>query len=304
MTTQTANTDAQERKYRRWYHRIEVAQDVFSGGAAAPLPVGLTRKALTQIDVRGQNCIDVGCMEGFMSILMHRQGAKTVTAYDRLDKCLAISEVKTTYDVDFSYISGPTLSQLPLVAKQKLLSPFDVVIFSGVLYHVIDPLGSLLRVRDIARVGGTVIIETSVVVDTNCGMYFNPGQNLQKPPNLFTVTSAGLDVMLRFCGLEPKDVYFFSYKKDQATRTAVICEVLPHRTVALGGSWDMNMQMDLAEFQVCENGQADPMTPICKQRAGLPVSEHGGISIHQTMAEGQAEPRDLERATLRLNDQA
>ena len=136
--------------------------------------VALTRDLLTRVDLAGTRCLDIGTMEGMIPVLMKRQGAAEVLAVDGLDFSDKIACVKAAYDVDFAYLpsimSGSLLRAIvdrrdgEITRHRYAGGPapragfgFDVVVCSGVLYHVYSPFHVLATARSAVRPGGLMI---------------------------------------------------------------------------------------------------------------------------------------------------
>ena len=107
------------------------------------------------------------------SILLNRRGASKVVAQDIKPRDEHVELLKDYLDVDFDYISGCTLTELRAITKELNVHPFDLVVFSGVLYHVFSPLNVLALMRGMVRNGGLFVIETAAMVDDSMEMYFN-----------------------------------------------------------------------------------------------------------------------------------
>ena len=64
-----------------------------------------------------------------------------------------------------SPLSTCKLADLRPPLRQSGEAPFDVVVFSGVMYHMLDPLGGLAHAHSLVRDGGLLILETSAIID-------------------------------------------------------------------------------------------------------------------------------------------
>jgi tRNA (mo5U34)-methyltransferase len=89
-------------------------------------------------DLRGMSVLDIGCNAGFYSIQMKRQGADRVVAMDFDERYLAQARFAAE-------IAGVELEfrKLSVYDVAKLQTRFDLVLFSGVLYHLRHPLLAL-----------------------------------------------------------------------------------------------------------------------------------------------------------------
>ncbi len=106
--------------------------------------------------VRGLECLDIGCHEGFYSLAMARRGMR-VTGVDAREENLSRARfVAQAMGLDVAYRQGRVET---LAAEQN--RKYDLTLFLGVLYHVEDPM---LCLRQVSAVTGEMcVIETQVV---------------------------------------------------------------------------------------------------------------------------------------------
>lgn len=126
-------------------------------------------------DLTGQTVADVGCFTGGLSLLMAARGATKVYAVDELPdhlaQCNYMAEVFKTPHVEIVKSSAYHLDQH--IAKESL----DLLLLSGVLYHMSDMLVGLYGLGKLLKPGGTLLIETNAVNDykrsyANFGRFF------------------------------------------------------------------------------------------------------------------------------------
>lgn len=84
--------------YDNWYYRIELEPGVMTGGRVRGTS-SMTRKIVAATDLKGARCLDIGTQEGLLAVLMARQGAVHVAAYDRLDLTDRLNLVQKAYGV-------------------------------------------------------------------------------------------------------------------------------------------------------------------------------------------------------------
>ncbi|MFQ5570301.1 MAG: class I SAM-dependent methyltransferase [Rhodothermales bacterium] len=195
--------------------------------------IELTRALLRNIEVEGKDCLDLGIMEGMFTTLLVRRGASKVVGYDYVTRTPHIDLVRATLGLDFEYISGMKLGNLRAELQKRGHRPFDVVLFSGVLYHMFDPLAGLALARGLVRDGGILLLETACVVDDHMGMYFNAEGRFYPGTNFWQVSVPCLDYLLRFLRLQAIDcAYFLTPKAHRTTlplaRACVICYAVDH----------------------------------------------------------------------------
>jgi SAM-dependent methyltransferase len=198
-----------------WYYRLELASELYTDG---PLrwSVTQTRELLRHVDVEGggadgggARCLDVGIQEGLVTFLLQRRGAAEVVGYDRVLRTDRIELAKQALGASFDLVGGMKLQDLPRSLAEQGHRPFDVVVFSGVLYHMFDPLGGLSTVRGLVRDGGICLVETAAAFSETDAMYFNSAGRFA-PHALWFVTPSCLYYLLRFLRLEPLDVVYLA----------------------------------------------------------------------------------------------
>ena len=151
-----------------WYYSVEMEPGKLTSGQTFS-NVALTRTLLQRTDLEGKDCLDIGTMEGLVPTLMKRRGA--LVAYDRPSALTSrIEAVKDKFGVDFEFVSGVPLGGLAARLNHRT---FDVVVMSGVLYHLFSPLSGLAFARGLLRNGGIMILETAAVIDDTPAMHWN-----------------------------------------------------------------------------------------------------------------------------------
>jgi hypothetical protein len=243
----------------RWYHSIELLPGLFTQGQDH-VNISATRKLLKGCAVEGMNCLDIGTQNGLTAILLKRRGASRVTGQDIQNFSPQMNLVMKTLGIDgrvyefdglpepdsfpppkaFNYIMGRnTFDNLRPISKTLGIFPYDVVVFSGVLYHMLDPFTGLLTVRGLVRDGGLLLIETVAVVDDSLCAYFNAGGRLGGRGNFFLVSVELLDYMLRVLKLAPLDCAFVQRQKATPPqgRIAVLCRAVGEQPVPEDDTW-------------------------------------------------------------------
>ena len=194
-----------------WYYSLELAPGIYTAGAGHQ-NVALTRELLSRVDVEGMEgesrparCLDIGTREAMVPILLERRGA-SVVAYDRDLWRRSLELVGQALDTKFELLGDFKLEELPRrLQGANNTPPYDLVVLSGVLYHMVDPMMGLAVARGLVRNGGLLIVETLASFDEQLCMHFNEAGRMG--PNSFWVPSVPcLDYLLRFLRLEALDV--------------------------------------------------------------------------------------------------
>lgn len=292
-----------------WYYRLELAPGVHTPG---PLRgnVAATRELLARTTVAGARCLDVGTQEGLVPVLLSRRDAAEVLAYDRVLRSDKLDLVRSALGAGFSTTGGYRLAELPGRLAAEDIDPFDVVVFSGVLHHMLDPLGGLASVRGTVREGGICIVESPVVLSDEVALHFNSKARFT-PTGFWFMTPASIDYLLRMLSLEPLAALFTRGRpaepgKPAQGRVAVAARAVAEPVADSDDTFlgETRRDFDLAEFLDFERLRSDA-EPVAFD-ADLPgvAREAGGIDVAATVAAGRPfkagdELKQLELGALR-----
>lgn len=109
----------------------------------------------------GTAVADVGCFTGGLSALMAARGAESVEAVDEvpehLDQCALVAGA---FGLDTVRTHRASLYELPAVLAPASL---DLIVLSGVLYHLSDMLVGLVACQQLLKPGGVLIVESNAV---------------------------------------------------------------------------------------------------------------------------------------------
>ena len=274
---------------RKWYYSIEIEPGRFTDGRNFS-NIHLTRSALRNLSVKGLDCIDIGAMESLISILLFRRGAGRLVAYDRLDLSERIGFLQEKLGVNFEYLCGFPLSELPGRLEGRAI--FDVVMLSGVLYHMFDPLAGLLYARRLIREGGIMIVETAAAISPEHEAYFNTRGELMGGDNFWALSVTCLDYLLRFARLKPLDCFYKGLKatkefKWPLCRVCVPCLAVPGPPADEDDDWISRPQKpSFSEFlgSVDLSSQGRPEIPYSSPREGLVRRKDGSVKIYESIA--------------------
>jgi len=183
---------AERIRQRHFFHVIDLGDGLVTAGDSR----GELLCAPGSIpDVTGRSVLDIGAWDGKFSFLAESRGARRVVALDhyvwRLDweareayyrRCEKDGVAPDPDLIDhgflvegglpgkagFDLVHAYLASSVEAVADDFMtmdldrLGSFDVVLYFGVLYHMVDPIGALRRVRRVT--GEVAVIETAGVV--------------------------------------------------------------------------------------------------------------------------------------------
>ena len=223
----------------QWYYTIEISPGVFTKGFEFN-NIALTRRMLSNIDLKGRSAIDISTMEGAMSTIMAKGGA-SVLSTDAIDRTEQVTLVQRAHDVQFSYFPEIPLHRLAehvfeiqaskayshgveIGPSEQTKFGFDVVLSSGVMYHVMNPVDHFMTYRKLCKQGGLVVLETAAAVSDDVSLFHatRPDGTLYNGFATWFVSIAAIDLFLRACYLEP---IAFCYASREKTQTIEIARV-------------------------------------------------------------------------------
>jgi tRNA (mo5U34)-methyltransferase len=169
-----------------WWHSIDFGEGVVSKGKAFN---GDPQKQIGRLQFpdgifKDKNVLDIGCWDGVYSFHAEKMGAKSVVAIDTDEYNLGSKGFDLAKRILISNVRRETMDVMDLVPDFGM---FDVIIFSGVLYHLEHPCQALSNVLACLNPGGTLIIETHVhsITEDLPIMQFHPGKTLKGDPTNF-----------------------------------------------------------------------------------------------------------------------
>lgn len=119
---------------------------------------------LERIDFCGKTVLDVGCWDGYWSFYAERRGAKSVLASDDCSQNWAAGQgIHLARELLGSSIQiDQNLSVYDLASLGR---QFDVILFLGVFYHLLDPFYALAQIRRCCHPETVVLMEGSVATE-------------------------------------------------------------------------------------------------------------------------------------------
>jgi SAM-dependent methyltransferase len=158
---------------------------------------------------------DVGCFTGGIALLAAQRGARLVYAVDEipehLDQCRILIEAFDARQI------RPILRSAYDLASDIPRRSLDIIVLSGVLYHMSDMLVGLYALRELLKPGGTLLIESNGVDDSthsyaNFGRFY--GGMWWQPTGLCIAD------MCEYMGYEDTQVSFYQQDRCIARATA------------------------------------------------------------------------------------
>lgn len=287
-----------ERFEHKFYSQIEMEQGVFTQGTMSK-NIALTRTLLGRTQVEGKDCADVAAVDGWCPILMDRRGARRIAAFDRNDFTPLIDKVRKKLGVTFDYFPLLKSAEIPDAARQGGFDGFDVVVNSGLLYHVLGPINTLAATRSLVKTGGILIVETVIDVrEEGFRVSFNHSGsvNSSDPTFFWSLGVRMYEYMLRMLRLEPLDCCYVG------NRMAIACRAVNHVPAAPEDDWLPRTYaardiLDLTDWSIL-----DKTAQVSYHQPEAPKSSGGGANIWQMFKTMGPLPKAGDLVQIRLND--
>ena len=147
------------------------------------------------VDLTGKTFLDVGCWEGMHCAEAVRRDAEQVVG---VDLCTSDDLAFNVHRYGFDFL------QMDIFGEKWLeMGTFDVVLCSGVLYHVENVMSLLFRLRKV--VSELLVIETGITrlqPDKPMMIFHGQGEGTDNPSNWWTPNKLCLEQMLTTAGFE------------------------------------------------------------------------------------------------------
>ena len=180
-----------------WFHSINIGDDLCTKGQKSKEALKKELDTISFPDLNNKTVLDIGTYDGFYAFESERRGAKRVVALDKVvweykttfsDKYY--EDIKTNgivpeppyrsewlkwdympdelpgkkrFDIAHEALNSKveTVVQDLMLTTPEEIGTFDIVLFLGVLYHLTDPFGGLMRVASLTN--DRAIIETEAI---------------------------------------------------------------------------------------------------------------------------------------------
>jgi SAM-dependent methyltransferase len=158
--------DVAARSQYGWGHTIDFGSFRIEGllrDAYLSIAGGFDRFGWWPERLDGLCVADVGCFSGGISLLAAQRGARVVYAVDEVPEHL--EQCRLLIDAVGETRVRPLLRSVYDLSQDIPRRSLDIVVLSGVLYHLSDMLVGLYALRELLKPGGTLLIESNGVDD-------------------------------------------------------------------------------------------------------------------------------------------
>lgn len=139
-----------------WYHQFEIFPGVITPGVYDPS--GMLAQLNLPEDLRGQRILEIGPADGYFTKQLAIRGGH-VTAYDYAEKNhFGFAVMEQLHGTSFEFVQG-TIYEI----DNFDLTPFDIVLCMGVLYHLPDMVRAFHLLRSVCK--RRLVVETVVALD-------------------------------------------------------------------------------------------------------------------------------------------
>ena len=210
------------KEFTYWYHKIRLSPNIVTPGFDLDELWEHTRRVRNHIDYTGKRVLDIASFDGLFAFEAEQLGASLVVATDCLYRSfsnfLFCRELFGSRVVPYFNISPYNLTnRLDVFLDENYDEErpnerrFDIVQHLGLLYHLRDPMYSLSQARSLLAEGGSLLVETDVVLDTDeAFLLFNGMPNSVRVRDNYTVWWAPT----RECLFEMLESTMFEVKRE------------------------------------------------------------------------------------------
>lgn len=177
-----------------WYHSIDFDDYVTPGHNWHNLWEWIARFIGTHKRIfQGEDILEFGPQDGLWTAWMSKLGCRHISAVDILDKP-EFRLVCEALDLPVEYYPCVPSSETP----KHVQKDFGGVASLGVLYHLHDPLATLMMYRRFLKEGGWLLLETAAVKGKTQAMYYTENGPLsgRSSGNIFYPTEGFLEKAL------------------------------------------------------------------------------------------------------------
>jgi len=178
-------------RLKPWYHSIHLAKSITTPGKFESENWNMIRRVRSDVDYAGRTVLDLATFDGMWAFEAEELGARLVVATDcqwvSIPNFMFAHSVRRSNVVPFfnvpthelvrrldTYRVGRNVLWNGDNPKPTTPGPnFDIIQHLGLLYHVRDPLLSLIQARSVANKDGLLLLETAYLLGEEPTMLFH-----------------------------------------------------------------------------------------------------------------------------------
>ena len=165
-----------------WCHTIDLGNGLTTPGAVPLEHLTPMANVIFSEPIEGKSVLDIGCWDGYFSIEAARRGARSVLATDDYVWRHGANRrnIEIAVELAAPFVKVKQIDVLDI--SPETVGIHDVVIFTGVLYHLRHPLLGLEKAASVCS--DLLIVETQIdaVNEARPAMIFYPGTELANDP--------------------------------------------------------------------------------------------------------------------------
>jgi tRNA (mo5U34)-methyltransferase len=186
-----------------WFHSIDLGDGVVTPGKKSLKVLRAEAEAIFgPLDLRGKSVLDIGAWNGYFSFEAKRRQAHRVLATDHHCWSPEING-RATFDLARAALKLDVESldlDVPDLVPARV-GQFDVVLFLGVFYHLVDPIAALQNLAALTREVAIVETHLDLQAHDRPAMVFYPGTELNDDPtNWWGPNRQCVEALLRLVG--------------------------------------------------------------------------------------------------------
>jgi tRNA (mo5U34)-methyltransferase len=191
-------------KSHYWFHSINLGQGIVTPGIKTRAEIAQEAKAIFDlVSVEGRSVVDIGAWNGGFTVEAKRRGAGRLLAVDDYAWTHSDLRGKETFDLVMSRLGiDVETKQMDVVeVSAENIGCWQVTLFLGVFYHLVDPIAALRRLAEITE--EVLILETHLELRdlSTPAMAFFPERELNgDPTNWWAPNAPAIEAMLKVFG--------------------------------------------------------------------------------------------------------
>lgn len=172
----------------RWFHSIDFGEFASSGRFRPGDPQNVTlygtMDLIHHIDLAGVDVLDIGAVDGLISFGAVQLGARRVVATDSVIRD-GFLLARDALGLEVEYV--PRVQIRDFVERFGRGS-FDLIVCSGVIYHMLNPASAFFECRKLLKEHGLLIVESAYEKQSDrAAIFVNNEDELFAEPNTYSM---------------------------------------------------------------------------------------------------------------------